>query len=235
VHRRSGGNFLASISDVLAQRYFYSRLSSDGSKTLDDMITEYENSLGDLLIKLRSIPIDGEADADVAAEVIAHLTPRSANVRRIFRSGIVQLTTAAAEAFADEDTVVTMLGLTEPEPNPTWNDHIAGMLDEEPNLKTLLELLPIPKSLRDRVIFMAAKEHFVGRFDAKTLGITEAFTAVLDGLDDMVCDGHNKALGEGLIAESRKTSLEALEWHIRAAPPEGAVLPVLTDDRRFEP
>jgi hypothetical protein len=53
----------------------------------------------------------------------------------------------------------------------------------------------------------------------------EAFTSVLDGLDDMVRDGHNKALGEGTVAEARKTSLEALDWHIRAAPPDGALLP----------
>ncbi|MCA6112955.1 DUF4238 domain-containing protein [Bradyrhizobium cenepequi] len=99
VHRRNAGNFPASISDVLAQRYFYSHLSSEG------MITEYENRLGGLLIKLRAIQIDDKADADVAAEVIANLTPRSANMRRIFGTGMEQLMTAAAETFADEDTV----------------------------------------------------------------------------------------------------------------------------------
>jgi len=179
VHRRNGGDFPASISDVLAQRYFYSRLSSDGSKTLDDMITEYENRLGGLLIKLRAVQIDDKADADAAAEAIAHLTPRSANMRRIFGSGMEQLMTATAEAFADEDTVVTMLGLAEPVPNPTWNEHVAHMLENESHLKTLLGLLPIPKSVLDRAIFMTAKEHFVGSFDAKTLGIAEAFAAIL--------------------------------------------------------
>ena len=225
VYRRNGGNFPACISDVLAQRYFYSRLSSDGSKTLDDMITEYENRLGRLLIKVRSIPIDGKADADVAAEIIAHLTPRSARVRRIFGSGVEQLITTAAEAFADEDTIVALLGLAEPEPNPTWNDHIARIFEMEPNLKILLELSPLPKSLLERVIFMVTKESFAGSFDTETLGITELFTSVLDGLDNMVRDSHNRALGEGLVAELRETSLYALDWHIRAAPPEGAVLP----------
>ena len=145
VYRRNGGNFPACISDVLAQRYFYSRLSSDGSKTLDDMITEYENRLGRLLIKVRSIPIDGKADADVAAEIIAHLTPRSARVRCIFGSGVEQLITTAAEAFADEDTIVALLGLAEPEPNPTWNDHIARIFEMEPNLKILLEVIATPE------------------------------------------------------------------------------------------
>jgi hypothetical protein len=217
VHRRNGHSSPRKICDVLAQRYFYGRL--------DGRITKYENRLGDLLKKLRAIQIDGKVGADVAAEVIAHLTPRGANMRRIFGTGMEQLMTAAAEAFADEDTVVTMLGLAEPEPNPTWNEHIAGMLEKESHLKTLLGLFPIPKSLLDRVIFMTAKEHFVGSFDATTLGIEAAFAAILGGLDDMVRESHNKALGNGQFAEPRKTSLEALEWHIRAAPPEGAVLP----------
>ena len=225
VHRRNGGKFPASISDVLAQRYFYSRLSSDGSKTLDDLITKYEGKLGGLLIKLRAIRIDDKADADVAAEVVAHLTPRSANMRRIFGSGMKQLMTATAQAFSDEDTVVAMLGLVEPEPNPTWNEHIGSMLETESHLKTALELLPIPKSVLDRAIFMFAKEHFVGNFDAETLGLAEAFTAMLGGLDDMVREAHNKALGDGTVAELRKASLGALEWHVRATPPEGAILP----------
>lgn len=225
VYRRDGGHFPASISDVLAQRYFYSRLSSDGSKTLDDMITDYENRLGGLLIKLRETPVDGSADPALAAEVIAHLTPRSASMRRIFGSGIQQLMTAAAKAFADEDTVVSMLGLAEPEPNPIWNNHIACMLEERSQLKTLLDMIPIEKSLLDRVIFMVAKEQFVGSFDPNAFGIAKFFTSILDGLDDLVRDGHNKALGKGMVADTRMKSLEALAWRIQAAPPEGAILP----------
>jgi hypothetical protein len=146
VHRRNGHSSPQKICNVLAQGYFYGRL--------DGRITKYENRLGDLLIKLRAIQIDDKADGDVAAEVIAHLTPRSANMRRIFGTGMEQLMTGMAEAFADEDRVVTMLGLAEPEPNPTWNEHVARMLEKESDLKTLLGLLPIPMSVLDRVIFM---------------------------------------------------------------------------------
>ncbi len=225
VHRRKGVTYPASIADVAAQRFFYSRLSSDGSKTLDDKITEYENRLGGLLSQLRAGDVDCAVDAALAAEVIAHLTPRSANIRRLLGSGVEQLMKAAAEAFSDEDTVVQMLGLAEPEPNAVWNKHISRVFDEERQLKAMLDLLKIPDDLLDRLIFMAAKEYFVGSYDAKNLGIMKAFTSVLGGLDDMVREGHNKALGDGLVAPTRKESLEALEWHIRAAPPEGAILP----------
>lgn len=60
---------------------------------------------------------------------------------------------------------------------------------------------------------------------ATTLGIAEAFAALFGGLEELVRDGHNKALGKGLVAPSRKQSLEALQWHVRPAPPEGAIMP----------
>lgn len=162
LHRRKGVSHPASIADVAAQRFFYSRLSSDGSKTLDDKITEYENRLGELLIQLRAIPVNDPVNAALAAEVIAHLTPRRANVRRMFGSSMKKFMSAAAEAFSDEDTVVRMLGLARPEPNPVWNEHIKRAFEKEPQLKTMLDLLQIPGELLDRLIFMAAKEHFVG-------------------------------------------------------------------------
>lgn len=234
VHRRDGRHFPASISDVLAQRYFYSRQSSDGSVTLDDRITVYEDRLGRLLSRLRDIPINGGVDAALAAEVIAHLTPRTANMRRIFGSGMGQLMTAVAEAFADDDTVMTMLGLAEPEPNPVWNDHIARVFEEEPNLKMLFDRVPIERSLLDRIAFMAVKEHFVGSFDINSLGVTEVCTSILDRLDDEVRKAHNNALGQSLVADARMESLEKLKWRIQAAPPEGAILPdcvaIGTDD-----
>jgi len=225
VHRREGGHYPASIGDVLAQRFFYSRLSSDGSKTLDDMITDYENRLATLLASLRGIPIDGEVEASLAAEVIAHLTPRSASVRRMFRSSLEGLVTATAEAFANEDTFFTMLGLDEPVPNSVWIGHVSHMLDGEPQIKELLAKLPIEKSALDRVLFMAAKEQFVGGFDIETLGIAQGFATILKGLEEMVRDTHNNALAKGPVAEPRKKLLEELSWTVRAAPSAGAILP----------
>lgn len=225
VHRRGGAHFPASIADVAAQRYFYSRLSTDGSKTLDDMITDYEDRLGGLLIELRGAATDCEVKAETAAEVIAPLTPRGANMRRIFGSGIQQLMTAAAEAFADEDTVSEMLGLAEPAPNPTWNAHWTKTLDGSPKLKALLSLVPIPTELLDRVIFMLAKEHLSGTYDETMFGVAQTFETMLARLDDLVCESHNKALSQSLVAEPRMKSLEVLQWHIRDAPPEGAILP----------
>ena len=71
---------------------------------------------------------------------------------------------------------------------------------------------------------MAVKEHFVSSFNSKAFGMTEVLTAFLDGLDDMVRDGHRrqKTSGQALIADVRKTSLETLAlsitaWHRRKA------------------
>ena len=54
-----------------------------------------------------------------------------------------RLIKAAAEALSDEDTVVRMLGLAEPEPNPVWKDHIAHLIEEKPQIRALVDQLPI--------------------------------------------------------------------------------------------
>lgn len=228
VHLRNGVTRLVSIGDVAARRFFYSRVSGDGTKTLDDKITDYESRLGGLLRQLRAIPIGGVVDARLAAEVIAHLTPRSATLRRMFDRAARRMLMATTNAISDEDTLQQMLGLAEPVPNPVWNRHIADVYEESPQLKAMLNLLQLPSELQDRLIFMAVKEHFAGGYggySAMSFGTTKAFASLLEGLDDMLRDAHNKALDKGLVMRSRQKPLEALEWCIRAAPPEGAIMP----------
>jgi hypothetical protein len=225
VYRKSGNTFLASIRDVAAQRYFYSRVSSDGSKTLDDHITEYEDRLGAFLIKLRNLPVNSIVEADVAAEVVAHLTPRTAHTRRMFGRGIGKLMTAVAEIFTDEDSFLKLLGLEEPEPSVIWNKHIQGFLEKSPQIKARLELLPIPLESLNRILFIAAKEHFVSNFEGISSSFKVVFKPFLNGLDDFVRDNHNKSLGKGNFMEIRKASLAVLQWSVRSAPNEGAVLP----------
>lgn len=240
VYRRDGSTFPSSIKDVAVRRYFYSHPSKDGSQTLDDLITAYENRLGSLLIQLRSIPIDGLVEPETAAEVIAHLTPRSANVRSMFATGMQEIMNATVDAFSEEDTIEKMLGLAEPEPTKTWRDNVAHIFDNDPQLNELLTLRRVPKSLLERMVFMAMKEYFVSGFDPGTLGITDAMVVIQSRLEEMVQIAHNNALGKSIMADSHKALLQALEWKIRDAPQEGAILPDcvalgLNDGKHFRP
>lgn len=80
--------FKAPTDDVAAERHFYSELSTDGTKTLDDLITDYENGFTGQIISLRNVPVGASADAATAAEVIAHLTIRNAHLRNSLSGGM---------------------------------------------------------------------------------------------------------------------------------------------------
>lgn len=226
---RINKNYVSNIDRVAAQRDFYSKPSSDGRKTLDDIITDYESRLSHLLGTLRAVEMDTAVDASTAAEVIAHLTPRGNSVRRMFGSGATKLMMGVSEIFSDEDAIVSMLGLGEPAPNKTWNDHIVSIFNEDAKLTQIIELIlkqtKIPKASLDRMLFMLGKESMLGGVNPLTGQLQQAFSDLLACIDDVVIDGHRKMLNRGVIAEPRKQVLEELTWNIRPAPKEGAIMP----------
>jgi hypothetical protein len=91
--------FKSSTADVAAERHFYSEVSNDGSRTLDDSITDYEQNFGAQLAYLRRLSVGEAADSLTAAEVIAHLTIRNAHLRRTFVSGARLLAERATDVF----------------------------------------------------------------------------------------------------------------------------------------
>ncbi|MCP2515544.1 DUF4238 domain-containing protein [Achromobacter mucicolens] len=222
-------HYVSNIDRIAAQRDFYSKPSSDGRKTLDDIITSYEDRLGHLLGTLRAIEMGAAADASMAAEVIAHLTPRGNSVRRMFGSGAMNLMVGVSEIFADKETIVSLLGLGEAAPNITWNEHIASALDKEEKLTQAIRLFlsqtKIPKASLDRMIFMFAKENMLGDTNPIPDQFQQAFSGMFSRIDEIVSDSHKKLLNNGLIAEPRKQDLEEFTWNICPAPEDGAIMP----------
>jgi hypothetical protein len=229
VYRYGGTSHISSTKDVAAQRDFYSKPTSDGNQGLDDKITEYEYRLDFLLRTLRSIEIGAEASASIAAEVIAHLTPRGKNVRRMFVNFPTRLIAGFSEILSDEEAFAHLLGLGEPAPNETWNKQVVASIDGEPRLTQAIEFIlaqtKMPKSLLDRVFFMWTKEHILGGTNPIPEQFQQAFSTYLSRIDTVASENHKKMLNTGLIAEPRKQFLEELIWHVRPAPSEGAIMP----------
>lgn len=229
VYRYGGTSHISSTKDVAAQRDFYSKPTGDGKQDLDDKITEYEGHLGFLLRTLRSVEIGAEANASIAAEVIAHLTPRGKNVRRMFANLPTRLITGVSEFFSDDQAFAHLLGLGEPAPNETWNKHVRASLDEQPLLTQAIEIIhaqtEIPKSLLDRILFMCTKEHLLGGKNSIPEGFRQAFSTYLSNIETVATENHKKMLSTGLVAEPRKRVLEELIWHVRPAPSGGAIMP----------
>lgn len=218
----SNRNYPSNIDSVAAQRDFYSEPSNDGKKNLDDIITNYENRLGELLIILRGIELGGAVDASIAAEVIAHLTPRGNSIRRMFGSGTTKLMMGISDIFSDKEAIASLLGLEEPVPNQTWNKHIASNLSEDERLTQFIELIiektKIPKSSFERVLFMFAKEYMLGDKNPIFDQFQLIFSSLFSRIDDIVSSGHKQMLSNGLIAEPRKQDLEEFTWSILPAP-----------------
>src|SRR5262245_38543213 len=73
LHRRGVLARLVGIRDVGVSEYFYSKLATDGTATLDDLITGIEGSLDSEIAAIRVAPIGEPIDAVVAARLTAHL------------------------------------------------------------------------------------------------------------------------------------------------------------------
>lgn len=229
VYRYGGTSHISSTKDVAAQRDFYSKPTGDGKQDLDEKITEYEGRLGVLLHTLRSVQIGAEASASIAAEVIAHLTPRGKNVRRMFINLPTRLIAGVSEVFSDDKAFAHLLGLGEPAPNETWNKHVRASIDEEPRLTQAIEIIhaqtKIPKSLLDRILFMCTKEHILGGANSIPEEFRQAFSTYLSTIETVATENHRKMLSTGLVAEPRKRVLEELIWYVRPAPSGGAIMP----------
>ncbi|MCK4825399.1 hypothetical protein KA005_57155, partial [bacterium] len=77
-----------SLKKSAAKEHFYSKLSTDGSPTLDDLVTEYEeNNLTGKVNSIRALPVGSKICAADIAEIVTHLTIRSAHIREFVNEG----------------------------------------------------------------------------------------------------------------------------------------------------
>lgn len=221
--------YISNINRVAAQRDFYSKPSSDGKKTLDDVITDYENRLGHLLNSLRAVEIGAVADACMAAEVIAHLTPRGNNVRQIFGNGVKELISGISNIFANQESVMSLLGLNKPSPNKTWNVHIASALNEQKDILNLLNSTirqaKVPKTSLDRMLFMHIRESFFEEEKSPSEQIKNILFNISSRAGNIIKKTHENILNESLISGPRKILLEEYSWSIHPASAEGAIMP----------
>lgn len=219
--RRSGRSYISAIEDVAAERDFYSKPSKDGSKTLDDHITDYEYRLADLVRGLRSIPIGEAADVDIVSEVIAHLAPRTRSLRALMARGLENAATIVAPYLESEDTVFKLFGLDATEPDDRFRGYFRA------DLEKLLIGAPSapPIDFLERFAFAAVQEGFP-EFFAQQLPQLKALTSLFAAMSkDTARTGHNRALSSSLSSVKRREGLRSFEWHICPAPAEGALLP----------
>ncbi len=222
VLRRGRDPYVSLIEDVTAQRNFYSEMSEDGRKTLDDHITEYENRLGPMLAALRASESGAAVDPLLAAEVVAHLTVRAAFLRGVFSLGVEELISNTSAFFADGEAVRLQLGIDTGEPNAILNEEIDKLLNQ---FAVQLPSLAA-HSLLKRMALFGLRESFTQNYDEHAERVASLLRSVGDALPKIVRGGHTKVLTESVVPDSRVDALKGLHWSvIRIRPDSHLLLP----------
>ncbi|MGG7475501.1 DUF4238 domain-containing protein [Providencia sp. R1] len=223
-------SYISNINRIAVQRDFYSIPSLNGEETLDDKITNYEsNRLGVLLGNLRLSEVGSSIDPYIAAEVIAHLSPRSKSIRSMFGNATNQLIVGISDIFSNKEAVLSVMELNDPLPNKTWRDRFSSLLNDDLELKKLIDFVMsktnIPKTTLEKIGYMLIKENILG----DTLPVNElakyVLSILINNIDKTIESAHKKFLNSEIIVEPRKQSLVEFTWFISSAQGEGAIMP----------
>lgn len=210
-----------SIRSTASEDWFYSDDPVDGSRTLDDEITDEERPIFALLSSLPSLGAGAFIDASEAATLVTHLAPRTAHFRQTIEKGMRQLVVGASELFTSEEKLTALLGLDKNEPNEVFRSHISETLKSNEAIASL----GLPDRVIERIAFYLAKEQFETTLGETMPAFRQLFHKWADEAETIARRGHNKALAKRDGPNARYDYLASLHWRIVAADKEGAILP----------
>jgi len=212
---------LVAIKRAAVDRDFYSPPSPDGSRTLDGKITDLETPLARLVAQVREIPAGGSVDANMAAEIVSHLAPRTSHFRASFEHGLKCILSKATAAFTDSKNVERLLGLNADAPTDRFRKQLREALKEDERFRQV----GLPEPVLEKVAFQLAKEHFERSSQLGLPEISSTPGVLISNTESLVRDGHNKGLDSVIDKNVRQELLITFVWSVEVAPPVGAVLP----------
>lgn len=210
-----------SIRRTASEDYFYSEPSPDGSRTLDDEITDQEQSVACALSKLRSAKVDTEISPDVAAEVVGHFVPRTAHCRQAFEYGARESVAGVEELFFDSDYLQELMGTNLSAPN----DIFRSLVTEELHKNKVAVNLGLPDHVVERMAFYLAKEQFKESFKTLAPVYRKVFSLLKNNVGHIIRTSHNNALIKLGPHGARNDLTRTMTWKVAASPKEGAILP----------
>jgi hypothetical protein len=203
--------FNPSLDGAAAERFFYSELPTDATKTLDDRITDYESGFSGLIRALRAAPFGLLAESRTAAEVVVHLCVRTAHLRAFMARGMEMMSLHAHALLSNDATLRNLMGVDEDDPGKSrFPGLIAETLDKDPRLARL----PLPKSVLQRVLAAMARENFsqlLGEGKPKMRGL---MAYLLTQAGQIAGNAHRKALEKSFAPEPRIEQLGAFDWQL---------------------
>lgn len=205
LHRSGAAARLVGTRDVGVGENFYSKLSKDGTPTLDDLITALEGGLDEKLNAMRHAPDKVPVNSEVAAELVAHLMLRTAHVRSVFAQASTQLLDQTNELLTDPDRLRHYLNVDD-DPSNTSIGLVGEVLKQIPS-----EALSLPPALMRRMIAFWIRERYRTLYEHSIPAMAEALSEIGRGILSTIREAHNRALTTA--DQSRwKSDLARLSW-----------------------
>lgn len=222
VYREGREPYISPIEFVAAERDFNSPPSLDGTETLDDRFTAYENSrLAPTVQALRGAAIGSVVEPAIAAEVIAHLSLRTSHLRALFQKGMSTVMHTAKEIFSDSSVITRYLSLD----GLTMSDQFRTSVVEELYRQSPVMSSLGPRPFMEQLAFWFVRENFDHLFASQIPHLLAAMKGALERSPTFARDGHIKAMTSGIVPPIRVRDLATYSWRIEAAPAAGAILP----------
>lgn len=210
VYRQGKAPFPSATEGVAAERDFYSPPSTDGTDTLDDLITKFETEhFNPILDTLRNVK-NGEVERLQAATAVVHLTLRAAHLRGAFAGFVREFLAQFRVVLQDTEATRAFAGVDSPLPDSHLAQEIAQELDALP----LASLPPKDRTLIEKLTRFRVREKFDESLHAllpllqkRLIGMEQALPAAIDR-------GHLNALERSLVSEARVATLMNLRWQV---------------------
>jgi hypothetical protein len=216
LHRRPIEPRLVSIRDVGVEEWFYSKESSGGELTLDDIITNIESDLSGTINDLRATPIGSAVNSDIAAHFVVHLVMRTNHLRTLMSKGFSSVSEKIQSIFSDPSSLERMFGFNSYEIAPRVTESIRGKAFE-------LASSGIPIPFTERIMSFLVRENG----DDIVRNITKSFAPLLPhifgDLTSKIRDAHNEILQTSSGDNAWVTALSSLSWTVEAG--EDLILP----------
>jgi hypothetical protein len=204
------GIFPLPTKQVAAEDWYYSHLSTDGSKTLDDRITDHEG--GQLTADFEALYAApaGFIEAALAARTIGHLYGRVDHVRGVVRTGAELLADMIEQLFGGEDELRYILGTDSPLPGKRFREAFGNAMKDE----TSLAAFGLPAHVLESISYMILREQFssgMTEFNDYAMALAGVFR---EKSSTMARDAQVKSLTTSLLPSARVNLLECLDWSV---------------------
>lgn len=209
------GTFVAATDGIGAERNFYSELCVEGGDpTLDDKITNYEQSLTEVLASLRSLHDADTADARLSAEFLTHLIVRNDHFRKAVAYAGSAMMGDIADVVSTGDGAKEFVGLHRDAPNAMIQEELTKAWQQ---FGPIFQMAGIKQADFDAAIYGKMKTEFSAMFGEVLTPLMAAMSDMISKVPDAAAGAQRRSLNTDLAPPIRVDKLAAFDWRIATA------------------